>query len=179
MEEEKYTMLYETEENEDNLRILGENFVKNNKSKGKLIFRNQKRALRENIEININSNKVKVKLILNKNIVNKSEMFKDCKFLISFSIKDDDNIENIKDKYCEYINNFQEEKSFYNYIKGYYQFIFDEIKKNKNRNLDISKIFSQKYNLEDIKCSDKIITGIFSDFSLLSSLTSSSRVSNN
>ena len=177
MEEEKYKMFYETEENETNLRILGENFVKNNKNKGKLIFNNQKRALKDIIEVNIFPNQIKIKLILNKNIANKSEMFKDCNCLIRFSIMDDDNVENIKDKYNEYIENFKEEKSFDNNIKDYYDFIFNEIEKNRNK--DISKIFSLNNKLEGIKDNEKILTGIFSDYSLLSPLIYPSKIYNN
>ena len=49
MELEIYKMLYNRVNN--NLRILGNNFVKNNKNKGKLIVNNKKQKITEFINI--------------------------------------------------------------------------------------------------------------------------------
>ena len=83
---------YEYDEDEDlsintknkvKIRILGENFCRNNKNKGKLIINNKKSELKEFINIeNINKEQIKIKMVLNKNLYNKSHMFKDCKSLL-------------------------------------------------------------------------------------------------
>ena len=71
MEVEEYKMVYKTKNDEiliyelnlinkklykeiksDNIRILGKDFVKNNKNKGKLIINNKKYKLKEFININ-------------------------------------------------------------------------------------------------------------------------------
>ena len=103
MEVEKYKMIYELnfrdifilrfkngDMDEDHPRIkklylLGKDFVKNNKNKGKIIFKNKKHPLKEFLPVNeFRSRVIKVKMILNKNIYNKSYMFKDCKSLLHF-----------------------------------------------------------------------------------------------
>ena len=107
MEVEKYKMIYELnfrdifilrfengDMDEDHPRIkklylLGKDFVKNNKNKGKIIFKNKKHPLKEFLPVNeFRSRVIKVKMILNKNIYNKSYMFKDCKSLLHFSAND-------------------------------------------------------------------------------------------
>ena len=52
MEIERFYMLYQIEKNNDNLKILGEDFVKNNGNKVKIIFNHKKISLREFIQIN-------------------------------------------------------------------------------------------------------------------------------
>jgi len=86
MEVELYKMKYKIEKNINKFRILGEDFVKNNRNKGSLIINNKKNPLKDIIIIdNIKENKIQ--MILSKNIYNKSFMFKKCNFLeiISFS----------------------------------------------------------------------------------------------
>ena len=86
MELEIYKMLY-NRENNNNLRILGNNFVKNNKNKGKLIVNNKKQKITEFINIIlINDNRIKIKLLLSKNIPNKSCLCRDCTSLLKFSL---------------------------------------------------------------------------------------------
>ena len=81
MEAELYKMTYKFEKNKV-LRILGEEFVKNNRNKGKLIINNRKFFLEGELLINkIKKNNIKMKL--NKNIFNKSYMFKNCESLQS------------------------------------------------------------------------------------------------
>ena len=43
MEVEIYKMIYKRTQNTDKLRILGKNFVINNKNKGKIIINNKKK----------------------------------------------------------------------------------------------------------------------------------------
>ena len=45
MEVEKYKLIYENKENINITRILGEEFVRNNKNKGNLIYNNKKYPL--------------------------------------------------------------------------------------------------------------------------------------
>ena len=78
------------------LRILGEHFCRNNKNKGKLIINNKKSEIKEFINIeNINKEQIKIKMLLNNNLYNKSYMFKDCKTLLELKINN--NLEYIED----------------------------------------------------------------------------------
>ena len=90
MELEIYKMKYRNDKDVDNLRILGEDFVKNNRNKGKLIINNKKYPLKTFISSNIAfQNKIKIGLC--KNIYNKSCMYKNCElleFLSLLSIKE-------------------------------------------------------------------------------------------
>ena len=79
-------MIYKIEENANYIRILGQQFVKKNKNKGKLIIRNKKLFLNDIISLEdfTNINKIKIFMILNEPITDKSCMFKDCLTLESF-----------------------------------------------------------------------------------------------
>ena len=116
MEFERFTMIYYTKKIKNNLRILGDSFVKNNKNKGKLIILNKKYNLKEFYSINnIKEDKIKIGLIYNKYIFNKSFIFKNCQALIQCSFHDDneylendynciqftENKENIENEECE------------------------------------------------------------------------------
>ena len=46
MENEKYTIIYEYNQNYDIIRILHEIFLRNNKKKGKVIYKNKKYFLK-------------------------------------------------------------------------------------------------------------------------------------
>ena len=98
MEVEKYTMIYKLEKDMKELRILNEKFVESNINKGFLILKNQRYYLDSLIEIHKRENEeIKIIMILNKNVYNKSYMFKDCKYLLSLSIESDLDIkDNIK-----------------------------------------------------------------------------------
>ena len=74
-------------------RVLGKEFIRNNKNKGKFIIKNKKYDLIEFIDAtNIEEDEIKIKLVLKDNIYDKSCMFKDCESLIKFSINTDVNI---------------------------------------------------------------------------------------
>jgi len=111
METEIYNLIYKLDKYEKNLKILGEDFLKNNKNKGCFIIFNKKYYLRQimpiknirNLEFDKkfilnekiidesfwkNDDEFKIKLILNRNIYNKSYMFKDCETLLQVSYKD-------------------------------------------------------------------------------------------
>ena len=99
MEVERYKMIYTKKINEvlksvlfygldeiinkenkiDNIRLLGKDFVKNNKNKGKLIINNKKYKLKEFINSNeIKNDIIKINIILSKEISNISHLFDNC-----------------------------------------------------------------------------------------------------
>ena len=99
MEVERYKMIYtkkirieledelsyiirniiDKENKSDNIRLLGKDFVKNNKNKGKLIINNKKYKLKEFININeIKNNIIKINMILSKELSNISHLFNNC-----------------------------------------------------------------------------------------------------
>ena len=100
MEVERYKMLYTKKINEelksvlsyfyleelidkenksDNIRLLGKDFVKNNKNKGKLIINNKKYKLKEFINAKeFNGDKIKINMILSKELSNISHIFDNC-----------------------------------------------------------------------------------------------------
>ena len=109
MEVERYKMVYTTiiskilidelsytnskiykEMKSDNIRILGNDFVKTNKNKGKLIINNKKYNLKEFVNINeIKYDKIKINMILSKGLSNISHIFENCAKLKEFSFCDD------------------------------------------------------------------------------------------
>ena len=100
MEYDLYKAIYKIENNDNSnsIRIIGEDFVKNNKNKGLLIINNKKVSLKSMMSIN-NIKDIKIKIILNKNISNKSCLFKNCQKLESISyLSSDNNIENIQEE---------------------------------------------------------------------------------
>ena len=105
-------------------RVLGKEFIRNNKNKGKFIIKNKKYDLIEFIDTtNIDKDEIKIKLVLKDNIYDKSCMFKDCESLIKFSINTDVN------NNFERITELSEDKFIYNELIDYY---FDD----NQRNLD-------------------------------------------
>jgi len=86
------------------IRILGSDFVKNNKNKAKLIINNKKYALKEFInQKGFSSDEIEINILLNKDLLNISSFFKNCFKLIEFSFKD-----NILDIVNEEIKDFEE-----------------------------------------------------------------------
>ena len=86
MEVELYKMTYKIRNNSNELKILGEEFVKNNKNKGFLIIDNKKKKLNSKYDIsNHNFSQIKIQMVLNRNIFNKSCIFKNCESLESFT----------------------------------------------------------------------------------------------
>ena len=103
MEIERYIMVYGIMERNNYIKLLGEEFVKNNRNKGKIIHKNKIYPLQEFFYIYDNKNDhLKIKMILNKNCCNKSCMFKDCSSLKFF--KFDNNSYNIEDILYRYEN---------------------------------------------------------------------------
>ena len=89
----------------DILKILGKEFVKNNRNKLKLNVKNKKYEIKEYIQSNdLKKSELKVKILLSKDISKLSCMFKNCEALLEFSIIDD--IENIENKEINYDYDF-------------------------------------------------------------------------
>ena len=110
MEVEIYKMTFKKRNNANELIILGEEFVKNNKNKGFLIIDNKKIKLNSKYDIsNVNFSQKKIKLVLNRNIYNKSCMLKNCESLESFiSIEEEINSEE-QNENTDYENNEEDE----------------------------------------------------------------------
>ena len=125
MEMERYKMFYENKNNHQSIRILGEEFVKNNKNKGYIIYNNKKYPLQKLLSCqNFKNDKLKIMMLLSKDCYNKSCMFKDCSLLITFECHY--NIKRVKDSLCEgeniyFISEFddKEENNFYDNDKAY------------------------------------------------------------
>ena len=76
--------------NKDKLIILGIEFVKRNRNKGKLIINNKKYHLKYFLPINkINEKTLKIKMILEKYAYNKSFMFKNSEKMINVLIEEE------------------------------------------------------------------------------------------
>ena len=93
-------------DNDEKLKILDEDFIKKNKDKAKIIYKNKIYELKEYFEdIDENYNHkdlIKLKIIFIHNIIDMSYMFYDCYSLISLS--DNNEVSNIKiyitNSYC-------------------------------------------------------------------------------
>ena len=83
MENERYMLHYEIKKYNNTIKILGEEFVRNNKNKGRIIYNNKIYPLQSLFQLeDIKSNKLKIQIILSKNCYKKSSMFKDCSSLL-------------------------------------------------------------------------------------------------
>ena len=90
MEVEIYKMIYKFNKYMRDLSILGKDFVINNIGKGILIINNRKFALIDNIQLDkFEEDRLKIRMILNKNIYNKSGMFKYCDNLLELYLDDE------------------------------------------------------------------------------------------
>ena len=130
MENEKYTMIYKIKHNYGCIRILGKRFVRNNKNKGKIIYKNKKYPLKTLFKFkDIIKNKSKIQILINKDCCNKSFMFKDCISLTE--IKIENNSENIlfNDKNSLYIERRN------NLNKHEYNNLFDYLNNNSQNKL--------------------------------------------
>ena len=114
MEAGIYKMKYKKGKRTENLIVLGEEFVKNNGNKFRLIINNKKFSL-INFTSFDNSEQNKIKMILSQYIYNISYMFKNCNLLESFSklLNNDNDIfqnekHNIDDGYNNQMTNNEE-----------------------------------------------------------------------
>ena len=141
MELEIFKLTHKKEIKANNLRILGEEFVKNNKNKGKLIINNKKYPLKVFISDYVLKER-KIKMILRKDIYNKSCLFKNC-----------DSLETVLE-----LSDLNLEQNFENY--NYNEFGFNErniieeknLNKNLLNNLDEHSIYKNlSYDISEIK----------------------------
>ena len=93
------------ENNNEGVKILDENFIKINKDRAKILYKNKIHELKEYFEdIDENYNHkdlIKFKIIFIHNIIDMSYMFYDCYSLISLSDNNETNIKiYIIDSYC-------------------------------------------------------------------------------
>ena len=153
MEMKCYKMIYKIEKNTEKLTILGKDFIKNNKNKCKLIINNKKCQLKDIILIK-SIKKSNMKLVLNKNIYNKSFMFKNCVKLESLiQISNVHDIENLLNDEPMIDVNEREKNNLNNFSDTYSDtddsdYSFSEITKKTEENSDkfeIVKIY-QKLN---------------------------------
>ena len=184
MEVELYKMKYKIEKNINKFRILGEDFVKNNRNKGSLIINNKKNPLKDIIIIdNIKENKIQ--MILSKNIYNKSFMFKKCNFLeiISFSSisekkeksqneiapANDGDIQNKKETESQNTKIRTDESSWF-YPETNNFILTSEISYANEENLDNSIILYYNNKLKYLKENYTIFEELFSECESLKSL---------
>ena len=86
------------EEDEENIRIFGNEFVENNKNKCKMIIDNKEYKITEKYNIsNYNNNKLEIKLKGIDNVTNMSYMFEGCSSLSSLPDISKWNIDNVTD----------------------------------------------------------------------------------
>ena len=155
MEVELYKMTYKKRNNSNELKILGEEFVKHNKNKGFLIIDNKKKKLNSKYDISKNNfSQIKIQMVLNRNIFNKSCIFKNCESLESFtpfSIDEEINSKDVnentdKENIEEEINSKDENE---NTDK---ENIDEEINsKDKNENTDKENIEEEEEESKDIE----------------------------
>ena len=77
--------------NSESKRIFGEEFVKNNKEKCKLIYNGEEKELKEYYQEFDNKDLIKFKLKFNNNTINMSHMFDRCKNIISIKFEENTN----------------------------------------------------------------------------------------
>ena len=77
------TAVYKKENNEQAIRILGDNFIKNNFSNCKLIYKDEEYELAPQIPVKDepNNSNIEIKIVIIKPITDLSFMFADCKCL--------------------------------------------------------------------------------------------------
>ena len=145
MENEKYVMFYQIHLNNNILRILGEEFVKNNKNKGKIIYSNKKYHLLGLFKLkNIMNNTLKIQMLLNKGCCNKSFMFKNCSTLslIKFNNNCYRKEEILFSFICKSGEELNKDKEIYNYSENIiYNKEIDNYKR-KTKISSMNEIFS-------------------------------------
>ena len=134
-EEEEYEDEEQIEENGE-LRILGNYFVRKNKNKGRLIINNKKSNLKDIIQIDdIKENTLKIKMILNKNIYNKSYMFENSTSLLQVSLFND--LSNI---YYEQFEEYENDDSSIEIDDSNGEIFGDSFSYNNDSISDLSKV---------------------------------------
>ena len=171
--------------NKNRTIILGKEFVKNNSNKGRLVINNKKCKLKEFIENKkIKKDKLKIGIILSKNIYNKNYMFKNCYDLLKFSSYID--VFEYVDKEFEYVfeedeiliddyiadkiesNNFHQ---IYKNLKDDTENTYTKISTQKDKYSNCSIISDWNKNIKNNQKNKCILTGMFYNCRSLSSLS--------
>ena len=169
MEVEKYKMIYKIDKRNENLRLLGEQFVKNNKNKIKLIINNKQCKSKELISIdNIKADKFKIKMVTKNNIFNKSFMFRDCISLLEFSSNDFENLDNNDDEFKIIEEKFdlieeiidERDQPFYDCLKMSAS-EFSEIMSKKEDITDNTTLLNLNEKMMNINFNNVILRGMF------------------
>ena len=114
----------EKEIKEDVIRILGKYFVKENKNKCKIIYKNKKYKLKEYYEeidndYNCEIDEIKLKLVGINQITNLKEIFYGCYYLSSVSDSLDENVQNNFTKFEYITSNYYSTSSDLNNLLTY------------------------------------------------------------
>ena len=123
----------------EKIRILGHEFVKNNENKGKIIHNNKKFRLSHYFSGWDNDlDYLKIGIILSENFINKTSMFKDCKNLVKVS-------RYASDLNFEYKDNFDDDRIFEYKLNEYeseneFNFYHNHLYKTIDTDLIISEI---------------------------------------
>ena len=144
---ERFELVYKINKNEQQLRILGDRFFRRNKYNGKILDKNRLYPLKDILTIkNVKECTIKINIIFNKMIYNKSFMFDNCYSLLKFSLYEKDGggpiISNYtkrnekKDENTE-IGNISEET-----INGEKQNLFDSLNSSFNSENSLYDIYS-------------------------------------
>ena len=130
------------------IRILGNDFMENNRNKAKLIINNKKYGLKEFLnDKEISSDKIKINMILNKDISNISHIFKNCPKLLEISLYDDTkNIDNEIIYKSEVFNDCD-----IGYFEDSHEYIYNNFYNNKD---DIYSICSEITKREESEVYD-------------------------
>ena len=143
----RYQMKYKIDN--VNLNILGKTFVKNNRNKAKLIYRNKKYNLKDYFKLNIfKKSELKIDILLSQDISNISYMFNKCESLLEFSMKN-----NIKNKEINY--NFSEKEKKENGLE-YNKKIKDENKGTLYEGLEDIIFYSEYSEISEKEVSSEI-----------------------
>ena len=168
MEEEKYKMIYSRrikkkledmikygikeqkikDELESNkIRILGHDFVKNNKNKAKLIINNKKCNLEEFINSSgFISNEIKIGIILYKELSNISYIFENCIKLKELSITDIDFIDDKEPEPEDFYDFINQDFDSIDIYKDNSLYLKKSIRINYDNDIEESEIPFKKYN---------------------------------
>ena len=124
---EIYELKYKVDRNKNYIKLLGDEFLNNNKLRGYYIYNQKKFRLDKRIETkNITKDRIKIKIIFLVKIYNKKFMFKECRELLNYSMLNEKEINYSKDSNISIINEIDKEDTK----------LFDIFSKNENDNFN-------------------------------------------
>ena len=147
------SLIYKISKDDSKVKIFGQDFVKHNYKKCKIIYQNKEFELKEYLEINKNKNKdekIEIKLVILSNLTNMSNMFYYCSNLISVP-----DISKIDTSFVYYMH------SVFSHCSSLSQIDNNISKWNISNVEDISYLF---YSCSSLKSLPDISGGIFQKF---------------